>query len=480
MPLSRPVPRAAAALLVVGVLISACGGAGDIAGGEPGSTSPSETSPSDTEAPDTSSPTSGGPRVLPAGFVDPPRGSGVDRYYNQELDWSDCGDGAECATLIVPLDYDEPDDLAISVEMKRKPAADQTNRQGSLLINPGGPGGSGIDYLGYIGMDESVTDVYDLVGFDPRGVGRSTPVDCVSDEELDAYLASDPTPDDPGEVQELEDIWSTFTQGCVDRSGPLLDHVSTVEVARDMDVMRALLGDDKLNYFGASYGTYIGSTYAGLFPDKVGRLVLDGAVDPTEAPRQSAIDQAAGFDVALDAYLEYCIDEGDCPLGDDVDSARERLIELFSEIDDEPLPTSSGRELTEGLALLGVIVPLYSRDSWTYETSALAEAVEGRGDTLLVLADLYAERNNDGTYKSNSIEAQPAVNCLDHPENASLAEIKAGADDFLEAAPVFGRAAQWWPYACSAWPVEPAEDQPDFTAKGAAPIVVIGTTRDPA
>ena len=467
---------ATAAIVAV---LAGCASATDLADDNPTSGGPTTSSSTPTSA----APSTGGTPTtsgdLPKGFSDGPAGSGIDRFYDQQLAWKDCG-GGECADLSVPLDYDEPDGQAITVKVKRQPAGAPGSKRGSLLINPGGPGGSGIDYLEYVGFDASVTDVYDVVGFDPRGVARSTPVDCLTDAQLDEYVASDPTPDDAAEEQEFQDLWSTFTTGCVKKSGPLLEHVSTVEVARDMDVLRALLGDEKLHYYGASYGTYIGATYAGLFPDKVDTMVLDGAVDPLAKPRESAIDQAAGFDTALTAYLEDCVDQGNCPLGDSVDGARDRLGQLFKAIDRSPLPTSSGREVTEGLAFLGVIVPLYNRDTWNYLTTALKEAVEGNGDTLLFLADAYTERKPDGSYPSNSLEVQSAVNCLDHPERATLEEIKSGASDFTEEAPIFGQAAQWWPYACSNWPVKPTEPQPDFSAKGAAPIVVVGTTRDPA
>jgi pimeloyl-ACP methyl ester carboxylesterase len=465
-------------VLTLGSLVAACGGASDIAGDDvTGGTPTTETQPI---TPDGSTPTDGGPGGLPQGFVDPPPGTGLDRYYDQTLAWADCGGGAECATLLVPLDYEEPDGQAISLALKRQRAADQSNRVGSLLINPGGPGASGVDYLSYAGFDSAITDVYDVVGFDPRGVARSTPVDCLSDEELDAYIASDPTPDDDAEVQQLRDDWSNVTAGCVEKSGPLLEHLSTVEAARDMDVMRQVLGDASLNFFGASYGTYLGATYAALFPDKVGRFVLDGAVDPVEERRQTHIDQAAGFEAALTAYLEFCVAEGGCPLGDDVDSARQALIGFFEAVDANPLPSSDGRPVTEGVAQLGVALALYARDLWPALTAALVEASGGRGDTLLLLADAYSTRQKDGTFADNRIEAQPAVNCLDHPEDETLEEIQAGADDFLEASPVFGPTAQWWPYGCSNWPVESSEKQPDFAAEGAAPIVVVGTTRDPA
>lgn len=464
------------AVAVCALLLAGCSGASDIADGGSATDTPQPTETTPPDAPPTTEPTDG---ELPVGFGDGPPGTGLNRFYQQQVSWESCAQG-ECADIWVPLDYADPDGQAITVKAARSSATDEANKQGSVLINPGGPGGSGIDYLENIDLDASVTEQFDVVGFDPRGVATSTPVDCVSDEELDAYVASDPTPDDQQEVQEFQALWSNLTEGCVARSGPLLEHVSTVEVARDMDVMRAIVGDEKLTFFGASYGTYIGATYASLFPDKVGRLVLDGAVDPLADPRENSINQAAGFDVALTAYLEDCVSQGDCPLGNSVDGARQRLIQLFDDVDQSPLPTSGDRELTEGLAFLGVIVPLYSRDSWSYLTQALEEAVDGRGDTLLFLADAYTERQDDGSYPNNSLEVQSAVNCLDKPEDATLTEIEAGGDDFLAKAPVFGEAAQWWPYACSNWPVTATEEKPDFTASGAAPILVVGTTRDPA
>ncbi|MBA3266013.1 MAG: alpha/beta fold hydrolase, partial [Nocardioidaceae bacterium] len=480
------------------VIVAGCGGASDIvsAGAQPRPTGPSSSSPpasptdptdptdptepppSDSTSPTEEAPTEG-PDGLPDGFGDGPEGAGLDRFYDQQVKWVDC-EGGECADIWVPLDYDDPDGDVITLKAKREPAGDESRRLGSIFVNPGGPGGSGIEYLDYVAFDSTITDIYDVVGFDPRGVATSTPVDCVSDEELDAYVSSEPSPDTAQEVREFRADWAEFTAGCVANSGPLLEHVSTVEVARDLDILRALVGDKRLTFFGASYGTFIGATYAALFPDRVGRLVLDGAVDPLAAPRASAINQAAGFEEALTAYLQYCIDEGDCPLGDDLEGARERLIQLFAELDRDPLPTSGGRELTEGLAFYGVIVPLYSRDNWDYETQALREALEGNGDTLLLLADAYTDRQADGSYPDNSLEVQPAVNCLDRPEDESLQEIKARADEFLERSPVFGVTAQWWPYGCSNWPAEAAEPLPDFTAKGAAPILVVGTTRDPA
>lgn len=443
-----------------------------------GSTS---TAPSPATNPPASAPTTGGSTsARPDGFGDGPPGKGLRRFYDQQVQWTGCGGGDACTKVWVPLNYKHPNGKAITLALKRAPATNPSKRRGSLFINPGGPGGSGVDYVDYVNLDPSVTKVYDVIGFDPRGVGRSTPVDCLSNRALDAYVASDPTPDNPAEVRAFENSWSRYIAGCQQRSGPLLAHVSTVEVARDLDVLRALVGDKKLNYFGASYGTYLGATYAALFPKNVDRMVLDGAVDPLANPHTAELNQAAGFDRALTSYLTYCVNQGNCPLGGSVDDARQRLIQLFAQIDASPLPTSSGRQVTEGLAFLGVIVPLYSRGSWSYETAALREAVSGSGDTLLRLADIYANRLPNGSYTDNSIEVQSAVNCLDHPEHETVAQIEADRGQFLQKSPTFGAAAMWWPYACSNWPVAPSQPQPDYSAKGAPPIVVVGTTRDPA
>lgn len=485
----RALLRSAVAVTAVAAL-TACGTAQHIATGSGGSSlgassPPAQTTPSiPTPSGTPTTPTHPGPPSsngsLPAGFGSGPPGSGLQRFYSQQVTWSDCGDGDTCASIWVPLDYAHPDGDAITIKAKMQPAGDPANKVGTLFINPGGPGGSGIDYLGYVDLDPSITNVYDVVGFDPRGVASSTPVECVSDHELDVYVASDPTPDTPAEIQRMRQLWSIFTRGCVEHSGPLLAHVSTIEAARDMDILRAVVKDPSFNYYGASYGTYLGATYAALFPKRVHRMVLDGAVDPKASPHTSEVHQARGFQTALTAYLTDCVSSGNCPLGSSVAVAQQQIIQLFAGIDANPLPTNDGRQLTEGLAFLGFIVPLYNRSNWQYETQALEQALEGHGDLLLYLSDQYTDRDAAGHYSDNAIEVQSAVSCLDHPEHETVAQIEAGKGAFLRASPVFGPVAMWWPYACSNWPVVPTLPQPDYAAPGAAPIVVIGTTRDPA
>lgn len=427
------------------------------------------------------------------GLGDGPEGSGLDRFYEQEVEWTDCDDDRQCAEVWVPLDYADPDGQAVTVQAERQQAGSDADRQGSLFINPGGPGGSGIDMLDFFVFGDDVEAAYDIVGFDPRGVARSTPVHCIDDAEKDALNAADPTPDDPAEVATFRELFAGFRAGCAERSPEMVGHMSTVEVARDLDILRAVVDDDVLNFYGASYGTAIGATYAGLFPDLVGAMVLDGAVDLSDVgpasgseggrldPRDSTgLQQAVGFDEALTAYLEDCVTSDDCPVGDDVDAGRERIIDLLDEADAAPLPTGTDRPLTEGLLFTGLVLPLYDEMSWSVLTQALDDALDGDGSTFLYLADTYAGRNDDGTYDDNSLDAQSAVNCLDSPSSATIPQIKASGPVYAKEAPVFGPAAQWWPYTCTDWPATAAEPPPDFSAPGAEPIVVIGTTGDPA
>jgi pimeloyl-ACP methyl ester carboxylesterase len=465
------------------MVLAGCGGAAPVAtkaASTAAPTSRSSLSSSTTSAPESSAPPTTANGHLPAGFGSGPPGHGLARFYSQQVKWKPCGGGDSCADIWVPLDYTAPNGQAITLKAKRQPAADPSRKVGSLFINPGGPGASGIDYLDSAPFDNAITDVYDVIGFDPRGVGRSTPLDCLSDSQMDAYLASDPSPDTPAEVRQMQADWTRYTDGCVARSGPLLQHVSTVEVARDLDILRALVGDTTLHYFGGSYGTYIGATYAALFPKRVGRMVLDGAIDPLASPRRTELSSARGFETALTAYLQYCVGEGGCPLGSSVATARSKLVAFFKQLDASPLPTSSSRKLTEGLGFYGVLGALYLRSYWPYLTQALVQAAHHQGDGLLSLADSYNWRNPDGTFASSVIEILPAVNCLDHPEHESVAQFEAGVARFDKISPVFGPVAAWWPYACSNWPVPRIQPVPDYSAKGAPPIVVVGTTRDPA
>ncbi|WKD33417.1 alpha/beta hydrolase [Streptomyces xanthophaeus] len=408
-------------------------------------------------------------------------------YYEQKLTWRDCGvPGFQCSTMKAPLDYANPGSgQDVDIAVSRRTATGPGKRLGSLMVNPGGPGGSGIGYLqayAGIGYPAAVRARYDMVSFDPRGVERSSPVECLNGPAMDKYTQVDLTPDDPAERAELVAAFKEFAAACRTNSGRVLPHVSTVDAARDMDLLRALLGDKKLNYVGASYGTFLGATYADLFPDRVGRLVLDGAMDPTRPALELNRDQTEGFDTAFTAFAKDCAKQPDCPLGKGgPDAVGARLKEFFRKIDAQPV--SSGdpdRPLGEALATTGVIAALYDESAWPQLREALSSAINGDGSGLLSLADGYYEREADGKY-ANLMFANAAVNCLDQPPAFSGPEaVDTALPSFEKASPVFGAGLAWAALNCTYWPVKAAGKARELTAKGAAPIVVVGTTRDPA
>lgn len=404
-------------------------------------------------------------------------------FYDQTLAWKGCRDGFECATLTVPLDYAKPAKRTIEIGVLRARATG--DRLGSLVVNPGGPGASGMEYA------EAATRVFgkpllrafDIVGFDPRGVGESAPIDCLTDEQLDVMVAADPTPDTPAEVEEWQAQSRESAAGCAARSGAVARHVSTHEAARDLDILRAALDEEKLDYFGASYGTQLGATYADLFPQRADRMVLDGAVDLALSGKESAMQQAAGFETALRAYVGYCIDASDsCFLGSTVDEGIARIQEFLTHAEESPLSTDlDGRVLAGGNALYGLITPLYDRAAWSSLSVALQQALYGDGTTLLQFSDLYTGRNSvDGGYENNILEANLAVICDDASDRPTLAEVTASLPEFTAASPTFGPALGWSQLSCAGFPVVSDVDWTQVRGEGAPPILVIGTTRDPA
>ncbi|WP_159327246.1 alpha/beta hydrolase [Streptomyces tendae] len=411
-------------------------------------------------------------------------------YYGQKLAWRDCGvPGFQCATMKVPLDYAKPGEGDVRLAVARKKATGPGKRLGSLLVNPGGPGGSAIGYLQQyagIGYPAKVRAQYDMVAVDPRGVARSEPVECLDGPEMDAYTQTDVTPDDAGETDELVDAYKEFAEGCGADAPKLLRHVSTVEAARDTDVLRAVLGDEKLTYVGASYGTFLGATYAGLFPDRTGRLVLDGAMDPSLPARRLNLEQTEGFETAFQSFAKDCVRQPDCPLGDKntaPDQVGKNLKSFFDDLDTKPLPAgdADGRKLTESLATTGVIAAMYDEGAWQQLRESLTSAIKEKdGAGLLILSDSYYEREADGGY-SNLMFANAAVNCLDLPAAfSSPGEVRDALPEFEKASPVFGEGLAWSSLNCAYWPVKSTGEPHRIEAAGATPIVVVGTTRDPA
>ncbi|MCL2454105.1 MAG: alpha/beta hydrolase [Micrococcales bacterium] len=424
---------------------------------------------------------------------------GLEKYYSQTLEWVECSDDEafstgsammdkqfkldrlECAWLTVPMDYADPAGEEIAIAVAR---AVGKNSQGSLVINPGGPGGSGVEFVGPL-MDaasKTLRDSLDIVGFDPRGVGRSAPVDCLDDADMDVRLARA-----EGLLVEVDlDLekaladQAEYAQACLDNTGPVLGHVDTISAARDMDVLRAALREPTLTYLGVSYGTQLGATYANLFPERAGRMVLDSAVDPTVTGSARAMIQARGFESALRAYIEDCQAGEDCPLSGSVDDGMAQMVELLEQIRENPLETGTDQVVTESLAFTGIIAALYSQKAWGYLTMALEGATEGDGLVLLILASSYIQRDQDGFYYSNMTEANGAINCADARDDIDPAAMAAEAERLKEEAPFLGQYFAYTSIGCAAWPTPAVEPLGSFAAEGAPPIVVIGITNDPA
>ncbi|HEY3003047.1 MAG TPA: alpha/beta hydrolase [Kribbellaceae bacterium] len=406
---------------------------------------------------------------------------GLESFYNQKPDWQSCGVGSECATIKVPLDYSKPAGKTIELRARRIRALAPSGRIGTLFINPGGPGGSGLNYAAaasYV-LGRALLRKFDVIGWDPRGVGESTPVRCIDASQMDQLVAADGSPDDDAEIQLLDGFAKQLADGCERRSGELLPHVGTKDAARDIDVMRGIVGDRELYYLGKSYGTYLGATYAELFPKNVGRMVLDGALDPARPTEQINMTQAKGFDVALEAFAADCAQRS-CSLGSSKAEVLAKVDKVLTETDANPLPGDGPRRVTQGIAVLGVIFPLYVKDYWPRLERAVDDAVDKQdGSRLLALADEYTSRGPRG-YEDNSGEVIYAVNCVDHPDITSIADAKSKAAAFHKASPRFGAYLLWGSLPCAEWPVKPVNTQHAIRAAGAKPIVVVGTTRDPA
>ncbi|MEV5375436.1 alpha/beta fold hydrolase [Streptomyces nondiastaticus] len=418
----------------------------------------------------------------------PPRNADAAR---QTLSWKACppptaaeggssgrapGPDWECATLHAPLDYAKPRSNANSIDIAliRAKATDQAHRIGSLVFNFGGPGGSGIATLPAFADDyKKLRTRYDLVSFDPRGVGRSSGVTCLDDRQLDAYYAADATPSGPAGEKALVERVAAYAAGCERNSGKVLPHVGTENAARDMDLMREVLGDAKLHYFGVSYGTELGGVYAHLFPDKVGRALFDGVVDPSADPVQSALAQAQGFELALTNYMGACAKTSDnCPTEPQIRALLERL-------GTKPIPGAAGRDLTRSLATGGIAQSLYSKDFWDYLTEGIEDAENGDGRLLLSLGDAMNGRGQDGHY-STLQSSLNAITCADFAQRYTAAEIEQRVPEFRKASSVFGDFMAWSLTQCTGWPVKGAWQTPDVSAKGSAPILVVGNTGDPA
>jgi pimeloyl-ACP methyl ester carboxylesterase len=403
-------------------------------------------------------------------------------FYSQQIDWKPCEEGAfQCAKIKVPLDYNKPDGDRIELAAIKLPT--NGNKKGTLLVNPGGPGGSGYDFVrdaANTHMSDKVRSAYDIVGFDPRGVKRSAPVTCLSDKERDASRAKSYALDTDAGLDEALADNKAIAAKCVEKTGPVLAHVDTFSAAKDLDILRGVVNDAKLNYLGYSYGTLLGSTYASLFPDNVGRLVLDGAMDPSRSNEELTRDQTVAFDKALHAYVAKCQQSTGCPLTGSTEEGVQQIRNAITAAEANPLPTRDGRKVSGSTFVSGLIIPLYNNDNWPILTRALATALTGDGTGMLQLADFGADREPNGTYSSNSSFAFNAINCLDYPMVSDTASMRAEDQELRQLSPTFGYYFAYGGSNCKDWPYKNVRTPAAVEYKGSAPIVVVGTTGDPA
>ena len=410
-----------------------------------------------------------------------PQGDGLDGYYAQQLEWSECSDGFECSSFSAPIDYANPADGAMQISVIRKLATGTA--LGSLVLNPGGPGGSGIEYTTYAEyvVSDTLRENFDIVGFDPRGVGFSTPVECLDDEQTEEYIALDGSPDDQTEIDQAQAMSELFAQSCAINSPDTYKFLDTISAARDVDILRALLGDEKLNWLGKSYGTFLGATYADLFPERVGRMLLDGAIDPTLTNEKLSYGQALGFELALTRFVDDCVTKSDCPLSASGAAGASEVGDLLIELDANPITLDDGRLFTQAMGTLGVVGSLYDKQyGWPELRTNLGLAFDGDFSGLASSVDFYTGRQSDGSYKDNSNDAIAAVNCLDRPDRATTEQTVALASEWKKVAPNFGEYLAWSNISCSYWQAEATGVPKEITAPGTPTILVVGTVNDPA
>ena len=403
------------------------------------------------------------------------------QFTPEPIEWQECEDGSDvvsitCGTLEVPFDYGQPDRGSFVLHIKKRSATKKAI--GPLLVNPGGPGfgGSNLANEAMYYFSKSLLDSFDIIAWDPRGTGLTSPsVDCV--DSYDEYFGLDSPPDDEAERQALIDATRAFNDECVKNSGTILPYISTVASARDMNSIRLALDVEKISYFGFSYGSELGATWATLFPDTVRAAVLDGAADPTASSLEQGLAQAEGFEQQLTTFLARCSADATCSFHN-AGNAEAAFDRLMVEIDRQPIVVSSSRTpVTQGVAYTAVAQAMYSDYYWPDLQDALFEAQQKRGKGLLDLYDNYYQRREDGTY-GNELEAFIAISCLDGHDRPTVDEIDALVERFVKVAPRLG-ANFGYGFACSLWPVPPVSPFV-ITGKGAGPIVVIGTTGDAA
>lgn len=411
----------------------------------------------------------------------------LQRYYEQVLHWVDCDNGQMCTTAIAPMNWDDPSE-GDDIELALTRHAANGDKIGSLFVNPGGPGASGYDLI-HDSLDfavgQALIDRFDVIGWDPRGVGRSTPVTCYDDAGLDEFIYG--IPDAPRGSQEwIDEVTQAaidFGQACLENTGPVLAYIDTISTVRDLDMLRAIVGDPKLNYLGYSYGSDIGTFYIDMFPEKVGRIVLDGATDSEISVEEVGIVQTAGFQRALENYLVACpkLFGTDCPFTGDLDRDLPVIRGLYDHYDASPIRGADGRMMDAGVLDIAMSMALYSQDSWPFLNDLFREAKAGETDTAFFLADFYYSRDLDGTYADNSLEAFLAIYCVDYPVERDPAKLEQYEKDLQAASPTTYRPSPpIGDVTCANWPYQYRGGEVDIDGTGAADVLIISTTGDPA
>jgi pimeloyl-ACP methyl ester carboxylesterase len=408
------------------------------------------------------------PTAIPAPSVRPAR-------------WADCGGGFGCAEIRVPRDYAAPSEGYLNISIIRAAATKPASRIGSLVINPGGPGASGVEFVrsGLSIFPKEVRERFDIVGFDPRGVNTSTAIRCI--DNLDGHDALDPSPDDPAELQAIVDSAQVYADACASRNDATLAYLSTDAVARDLDLIRSAIGDDKLTYLGFSYGTLIGALYAERFPDHIRAMALDGAIDPSLDLEAFRAGQAKGFEDALDHFLADCAKRTSCAFHENGRTVR-AFDALMASLEADPIPAlrlADPRLVGPGLAWSAVLGAMYSESYWPILATALSQAKDGDGSLMLAISDPFRGRKPNGSY-SNLQDAYTANVCLDYPAPTDVATYTGWATALRKTSPHFAGIVAYNDLPCAYWAV-PAQGRPHaVSAPGAPPLVIIGTTGDPA
>jgi len=426
---------------------------------------------------------------------------GLTEFYSQELTWEGCGDygktdydrealrgdDLQCTHLTVPLDYAQPTGDTIKIGVLRRPAKQRNEKIGALVLNPGGPGAAGLATAAALAdANETLANRFDFVGFDPRGVGSSEPtVECLSDQEMDAERADDDELDVSQQgVRKQDEESKEYGEKCVENTehgAAMLANIGTRDVAKDLDILRSALGDEKLTYLGYSYGTRIGSTYAETFPQNVRALILDGALDPSKTPVQEVVDQGKGFQKAFNDFVDWCTAEDDCALGRDKNKALTQFHDLIRPLGDRPVEVGDGRKLSYEDATTAVVQALYSEQLWEHLNTGLNELKKNESATLMSLADLYLERDPDGKY-STTQDVFSAVRCVDDPRVTDPNQALEISRQYKEAAPFLddGNPPVGVLDSCAYWPV-PTTGAPHVpNVPGLPKVLVISTTGDPA